>query len=494
MKTEHPSIQRNKEREAKDAAMEEFTKMLLASDAAMVPTSGNSLPPLDPEPDRGIGDMPAGSALDPIKMSGVAIDMLGKSQKEDDGTPPSPPTQTTYERFQQEVGQFEKEKDANFLEDNWGKLLTVLAGTALQMVGVHNKNAPMFMGGNALAQIGGAAMSDYFGTKEREQQAIYDKYTKESGSARDVQSALAMAQDYYERTGEPISAEKAAEFLSLFNFTDEQVKSLSDQMMGIGSEGRADVKQALDSMKVNVNKAAQTYRQETGIVGAFTPEQEASFKQYVIDQAGVEGSGLAGVGTMEGAKVLDDYIATAVNQPMGATELAEMDLDQDQKLGVWSTDKETIMKWAGFPASHATAVDQININDKVASTTPIMQGVSDLGGKDVSQSNHITVYGKMADNMRNMITVKDGHAMIPKGYRIGSAGPSGAAYSAAPGAYKNVEYVKVLKHPVSDVGIESAKDMALKRLNAGLEGDETVFHPDFLAYIRQVLQEGIVRQ
>jgi len=487
--------------------MAEFTQMLLASDAAVAPASGFDPPPLDPDPSRGTGDSPAGGAFDEIAMSEKGIDLLTNAAKEEDGTPPSPPTLSTYERMKEETGKFEEEKDANFLEDNWGKLLTVMAGTALQMVGVHNKNAPMFIGGNALSQLGGVAMADYYSTKENEQQALYDKYTKEGASPRDVAAVKELAQEHIERTGEVPSLEKLLGFISLYpSISKEQGDVLVKEIMDMGEKGPG-VKQALGQLEVGVNRHMQEFRQEMGFRGALTESQMSSFEQYLFKKAAEGDPNLVGIRSTEGARALPDYIATASTQPISGSQLVELGLDQDEEHGLFSKASETLMKWAGFPASQATSVGQININNKVSNVTPVMEGISDLGSTDdVSKSTHITTYGKMATNLRKLMTVKDGKAVIPKGYGISSQGAgtsklwpsggftSGGAYSAHPGAYKNVEYIQVLKDDVSAIGIDSSVDVAQKRLNVGLDGDENVFHPDFLAYIRQILQEGIVRQ
>lgn len=81
-------------------------------------------------------------------------------------------TQTSSERAAEEVQKSNERQQGNFLEDNWENLLVAIAGTALQMVGVHNRNPSLMLGGNFLTNLGGSRVNQWDQAYRQERSAL----------------------------------------------------------------------------------------------------------------------------------------------------------------------------------------------------------------------------------------------------------------------------------------------------------------------------------
>lgn len=106
-------------------------------------------------------------------MQGATDDIM-KKLEDPDGQIPS--SELLSDDIVQKIEKSIESQNKNFLGDNAGSLIALLAGTALQMVGVHNKSLPMAIAGGTLTGLAGSRIGQYGQAKRQERTGLIEEH------------------------------------------------------------------------------------------------------------------------------------------------------------------------------------------------------------------------------------------------------------------------------------------------------------------------------
>jgi hypothetical protein len=462
-----------------------------------------SAPPLDPEPqmkETPLGPMTAEQAAQPDTAAAIGGQMLKNGEKEKDtGSMPfgERSTLSVGERTAQELKKFQSEMDQNFLEQNWGKVLTMLAGTALQMVGAHNKNPSIFLGGTALTNLGGVQLKDYFRTKTQEQEAIVRQLSQEPATSRDVLSVMDMIRQRTSEKGEKLSPEEIDQIINISGLSEEQAKYVRSVAGDIGPG--AGMNLAEEDAKRAVIPIVQQYLLTRGITGTPTKSQMEEIRGYLSDQArnAEQGSPLQYFRTDPGAKILDQTIQEASSSPLTEQQLQDLGVTPEtgQRRLVFDEAKKYWFGKFGVPQTRNMIDQSVDLKSKPMRDSELLRGLADLttglGEKDVTR----VTYGELADtiqkNLQSRWEIRGNQAYLNTEH------PQIASYMRKPNAAgftvteeKRSTQIPVFKTPLAN--FPTKEENARLRLEEAIR-NEAEFHPDFNRYIERLLSEVIAR-
>ena len=454
----------------------------------------SSLPPLDPASqakETPLGPMRPEELAQPDTAAAVGAKMLENTQKEEDGG--AMPfgqrfTGSVGERVAQELQAFEQARDRNFLEDNWGKILTMLAGTALQMVGAHNKNPSIFIGGNFLSQVGGAQLGDYFRTKGQEQQAIVGKLMQEPATSRDVQAAMEMLRQKAAETGKSVDPAYIEQVLDSFpNFSEEQRNLVRQGAKDIGpGEG---AKLSLERTHDAAVGALHEYMASNGIVDIPTDSQKKVMRAYLRDKAASvpPEDPLYLLNSNEGARMLETIVSDAVSQPVSSSLIESEDIQDEQKDMMFTDASAFWMKELGYPASRGMMGEAVQVNRDEALRNRVVNKMMPFFGKEfpfVGTEEKVQKMG-LGEFIRRW------HEGIAKEWEEQNDAlvmPTMATHQERTEGKR--KFVPIFKDPIPP-GVD--RDEWGKRMLDQAIKNPSLFNPDFIDFYRRIFREVLVR-
>lgn len=441
------------------------------------------VPPLDPQVQK--METPLGPMRpEEINEAAPAIgaQQLENQQKETDNMPfGKAVTDTLGERALKEFSAWKQNREDNFLEDNWGKLLTILAGTALQMVGAHNKNPSVFIGGSALSQLGGVQLGDYFRSGQQELAAIGQKFSQEAAGGRDVQAVLEMARDKVNELGRPLNEAEKSQIVGLFSLNEDQRKYVLSEMGSIapGSAARA----LMDSMKLRLERLGREYINKPEYEGLPDDRKATLLETYLRDQVilGQEGD----LDPETRANMRADEILGSLS------DIARATIAGGQHSKFWG------QEFGIGPATASVRGGKIQVKPDEVVKSPILKGLGseDITGKkvvDIVHDNLMEIVDRaMYDEEGYLyIEVPSSTPATPADIRAGEGVMGGRVRERPQGPPRTIK-IRVLADPIPS-GVDR-KTIAKQRIESAESGSKSLLHQDFIRYYRKVAQEAFIR-
>jgi len=171
----------------KSQVSDTFFQDLIAQNIETLPTDQKKMPmPMTltenlmgraPEPSQtaGLGGVPLGLSREEEETGDAMVADLGEKIGDPEGQKPLG-DKLISDDIVKKIEKSIKGQNEGFIGDNLGSLMALLAGTALQMVGLHNRKADWVLGGGVLSQLGASQIGRYGQAKRQERTGIIEEH------------------------------------------------------------------------------------------------------------------------------------------------------------------------------------------------------------------------------------------------------------------------------------------------------------------------------